>query len=71
MESGEEGGFEFFPKVKEDALLCLSFIAKSLDSVERVGEDKDEPEGVRVVRLSDTLAGCISDQIRVCVGILQ
>jgi len=47
---------------------CLHEIADMLDKAERIGADKDEPEGMRYIQLSDTLAKKISAKLRVVIN---
>lgn len=42
----------------------LKDIANALDVARRMGEEKDEPEGMRYIILSDTLAKKISETLR-------
>jgi hypothetical protein len=39
-------------------------LASAIDAVPRQGLDKDDPEGSRVIVVSDTLARKISDKLR-------
>ena len=39
-----------------DRLITLEDIKIALEAAPRIGEEKDEPEGVRYIQVSDTLA---------------
>lgn len=45
-------------------------MADSLDKAERLGADKDEPEGARYIKISDTLAREISVNIRFAAALI-
>jgi len=46
-----------------DYRIYLKDLADSFDSADRLGNVKDEPEGVRYIQMSDTLAHEISSKL--------
>ncbi len=49
---------------EENDRAYLIDLAKAIDQVPRQGLDKDDPEGSKVIVVSDTLARKISDKLR-------
>ena len=49
---------------QEHPIATPTEIAEVLDRAERIGEREDAPEGVRYIRLSDTLAKKLANDLR-------
>ena len=49
--------------LEHEAFCKILGVANALRRAERLGADKDEPEGVRYIQVSDTLARLLADEL--------